>query len=309
MKRYLGIIIAAVLLILLLAQSCFFAQEGEYVYITQFGAIVRTIETPGLKFKIPFIQQINYLPKRMRVYDLNSSEVLTQDKKAMVVDSYCLWQIDDATTFVRSIGNLAEMNKRIDASVYSVIKNLMGQMKQDEIISDDEKSRDTLNEKITATVRDQLENYGVAIKAVEIRRFDLPDDNLEAVYQRMISERQQMAETYKADGDYQANIIRNASDREVEVILGEARAKAEKIKGEAEQAYIRALADVYGKADQADFYLFMRELEMLEKSLQGSDKTLLLGKDSPIARMLRGENIRSEDLLESLKSLQGESSR
>ncbi|MDI9497619.1 MAG: protease modulator HflC [Bacillota bacterium] len=280
------ILVAAVITIF---NGLFIVHEGEYGFVTQFGAIVRIEETPGLKFKIPFIQESNTMTKKMMVYDINPSEVLTEDKKAMVVDSYALWQIQDVTTFVRTLGNLAEMNKRIDASVYSVIKNIMGTMAQDEIITDEETSRNSLNQQITEIVREQLQGYGVAIHAVEIRRYDLPDDNLSAVYNRMISERAQIAAMYKADGEYQANIIRNRTDKDVEIALGEARAAAERLAGEGEQGYIQTMSEIYSDPDMASFYTFVRELEALQRSLAGTgQKTVVLGPDNPIARILSG---------------------
>ncbi len=287
-KKSLTTVIVLVVLLALFAllNSVYIVPEGEYAYLTQFGAIVKTDEEAGLKFKIPFVQEVNRLTKRQMVYDVNTSEVLTADKKAMVVDSYAIWQINNVTTFYSSVGNINEMQKRIDASVYSVIKNLMGSLQQSDIITDEESSRTTLNEQITDIVRAQLEGYGVSIAAVEIKRYDLPTDNLEAVYNRMISERQQMAAAFKAEGEYEAAIIRNETDKEVEIILGEARAQADKLSGEAEEQYMQILQSVYNVTDKAQFYTFIRELEALEKSLRGGDKTIVLSPDSPIVRIL-----------------------
>lgn len=269
-----------------LLNSVYIVPEGEYAYLTQFGAIVKTDMDAGLKFKIPFVQEVNRLTKRQMVYDVNTSEVLTADKKAMVVDSYAVWKIDNVTTFYSSVGNINEMQKRIDASIYSVIKNLMGSLQQNEIITDEESSRATLNEQITQIVRNQLEPYGISIEAVEIKRYDLPTDNLEAVYNRMISERQQMAAAFKADGEYEAAIIRNETDKEIEIILGEARAQADKLSGEAEEQYMQILQSIYNDPDKASFYIFVRELEALEISLGGADKTIVLGPDSPLVKIL-----------------------
>lgn len=283
------LVLLALLLLIGLSDSFYIVSEGEYAYLTQFGAIVKTDDTAGLKLKLPFVQQVNRLTKRQMVYDVNTSEVLTADKKAMVVDSYAIWSIRDVTAFFSSVGNIGEMQKRIDASVYSVIKNLMGSLQQNDIITDEESSRASLNEQITEIVRGQLEGYGVRIETVEIKRYDLPSDNLEAVYNRMISERQQMAAAFKAEGEYEAAIIRNETDKEVEIILGEARAQAERLAGQAEEEYMKILQSVYNDPDKAAFYVFMRELDALEKSLQGGEKTLILGPDSPLAKILNQE--------------------
>lgn len=298
MKKRVIQIIAVVLLLLAVVlglNSIYIVNEGEYAYITQFGAIKRTDTEPGLGLKLPIVQEVNYLTKKVMDYDINSSEVLTADKKAMVVDSYALWRIDDVTQFIRTVGNINEMQKRIDASVYSVIKNLTGRLMQDEIIADEESQRNSLNEQVTAMVSEDMVMYGVVVPAVEIRRFDLPDDNLTSVYTRMISERQQMAAAYLADGEYEAEIIRNQTDKEIAILLGEARAEAAKLVGEGEEEYMQTLAEIYNNPDMADFYLFSLELEALQDSLQGQ-KTIILGPESPLSQILNRQFVTSEIL-------------
>lgn len=287
-KTIRNIVLIVILLVLIIvgANSIYIVEEGEYAYVTQFGAIQYTDVNPGLKFKVPMIQEVNYLTKKVMDYNINSSEVLTSDKKAMVVDSYALWRIEDVTMFMRTVGNISEMEKRIDASVYSVIKNLTGRLMQDELIADEESQRNSLNEQVTALVQEDMVNYGVVVPAVEIRRFDLPDDNLESVYTRMISEREQMAAAYRADGEYEANIIRNRTDKDVEILVGEAKAQAQLLIGQGEEEYMQTLGGIYNNADMADFYLFTLELEALKDSLSGGQKTIILGPDSPIFQIL-----------------------
>lgn len=284
-------VIAVVLFVLIVVgfNSFYIVEEGEYAYVTQFGAILRTDTEPGLKFKVPMIQEVNYLTKKVMDYDINSSEVLTSDKKAMVVDSYALWYIEDVTMFMRTVGNISEMEKRIDASVYSVIKNLTGRLMQDEIIADEESQRNSLNEQVTSLVQEDMALYGVGVPAVEIRRFDLPEDNLASVYTRMISEREQIAAAYRADGEYEANIIRNQTNKDVEILVGEAKAEAELLIGQGEEEYMKTLGEIYNNEEMADFYLFTLELEALRDSLSGGQKTLILGPDSPINQILNRE--------------------
>lgn len=286
-KKVRNIVLMILLLILIVVgmNSFYIVNEGEYAYITQFGAIQRTDETPGLKLKVPMIQEVNYLTRKVMDYNINSSEVLTADKKAMVVDSYALWRIDDVTMFIRTVGNINEMQKRIDASVYSVIKNLTGRLMQDELIADEESQRNSLNEQVTALVQEDMHNYGVVVPAVEIRRFDLPDDNLNSVYTRMISERQQMAAAYLADGEYEAKIIRNQTDKDVDILLGEARAAASRLIGEGEEEYMQTLGGIYNDPQMSDFYVFTLELDALKESMRGQ-KTIILGPDSPLNRIL-----------------------
>ncbi|MDN5314843.1 MAG: modulator of FtsH protease HflC [Clostridiales bacterium] len=284
------IIIAAVLIIAIisLASSLYTVREGEFAYITQFGAIKRTETAPGLKLKIPFVEDVNRLTSRQMIYNVNPSEVLTADKKAMIVDSYSIWRIKDVTTFIRTVGNINEMQKRIDASTYSVIKNMMGSLMQSEIITDGEGGRNTLNQQITDQVAANLVGYGVDVITVEIKRYDLPSDNTAAVFDRMISERAQMAESFKAEGEYEAAKIRNETDKDIGILLGEARAQAHKLQGEGEEEYMRILKELYQDEAKADFYLFVRELDALKETLQG-DKTIILGSDSPLVKILNNE--------------------
>jgi membrane protease subunit HflC len=289
MKKWIIIAVVVLLALIGVSNSVYTVQEGEFAYITQFGALVSIHPNAGLAFKIPFIQDVNRLTKKQMIYNVNSSEVLTADKKAMIVDSYSIWKIVDVTTFIRTVNNIGEMQKRIDASTYSVIKNLMGQLEQSEIISDGEASRTSLNNQITEQVAASLMPYGVEILSVEVKRFDLPEDNTTAVYARMISERSQMAASYKAEGEYEAAKIRNETDKEIEITIGQAEAAAQRLRGEGEEEYMRILKELYNDPAKAEFYLFVRELEAMKKSLQG-EKTLILGSDSPLAKIINQVN-------------------
>lgn len=286
-RTSLSLVFLAVAVITLL-NSAYIVQEGEFAYITQFGAIVQVIDQAGLRWKIPFIQSVSTFTKKIQNYDISASEVLTSDKKAMIVDSYALWKIEDIATFYQTIGNIPAVETRIDATVFSVIKNIMGNMAQSEIISDEDSTRDNLNDMITERVESTLRHYGIDVLRVEINRYDLPPDNLNAVYDRMISERQQMAASFKADGDYQATKIRNDTDKEANIILSEAKAKAEKLLGEGESRYMQTLSDFYNDKEKADFYLFLLRLESLKESITGANKTIILGPESPLAKLLTG---------------------
>lgn len=290
LKNKIIVAVLVVIVLVVVSSSVYTVREGEFVYVTQFGAIKRTETEAGLKLKVPFIEDVNRLTSRQMIYNVNPSEVLTADKKAMIVDSYSIWRIDDVTTFIRTVGNINEMQKRIDASTYSVIKNMMGGLMQSEIIADGEAGRNTLNEQITDQVSTNLLGYGVDVMSVEIKRYDLPSDNTAAVYDRMISERAQMAETFKAEGEYEAAKIRNETDKEIGILLGEARAQSQKLLGEGEEEYMRILKELYQDEEKAEFYLFVRELDALKNTLTG-EKTIILGSDSPIVNILnnRGE--------------------
>ncbi|MDO5734561.1 MAG: protease modulator HflC [Eubacteriales bacterium] len=289
----LGLVLLIAVVVFVLSRTIFTVGEGEFAYITQFGKIVNVVEKPGLHFLTPFLQDYHKLNKKLLIYDVSPSEVLTADKKAMIVDSYALWRIADVQTFIRSVGAIPEFEKRLDASCYSVIKNVMGQLQQSQLISDEESSRDSLNNQVSEMVKENLLSYGVEVSRVEIRRYDLPKDNLSAVYDRMISERSQMAAQFKAEGLYEAAKIKNQSDKEYEVILAEAKAEAERIRGEAEGRYIEIMGEVYGNPKKAEFYQLLLELNNLEKSL-ANNPTVILSKDSVLGELLSDERFRNE---------------
>lgn len=280
-------IVLVVALIIVLSASLVVTQPNEYTIIKQFGAVVRVIDQPGLSLKMPFVQSSSTLPKTEMLYDLAVSDVITADKKSMVADSFVLWEISDPLKFIQTLsGNLASAEYRIDTVVYNSLKNVISSMKQEEVIS----GRDgELAAKIMENVGDTFTAYGITVKAIETKRIDLPDENKAAVYERMISERGNIAASYVAEGDAEAKEIRNEADKSVQITLSEASAEAEKIKAEGEAEYMRILSQVYDTQDEADFYEFMRALDMARNALTSGSKTLVVSSDSPIAQVFNGE--------------------
>lgn len=290
-KKFVLSMIALALIVFLAMNSVFIVYEGQYAFVTQFGKIVRIVEEPGLKFAIPFIQDHYKVDSRLLFYDVSPSEVLTADKKAMIVDSYALWRISDVRLFIRTVATQHEFERRLDAACYSVIKNVMGQLQQTELISDEESSRASLNNRVSEMVKKNMENYGVEVKRVEIRRYDLPQDNLAAVYDRMISERTQIAAQFEAEGKYEAAKIRNLSDKEAQVIEAEAEAESERIRGEAEAKYIEILAEAYNTEDKAEFYNLLIEISNLKDSLSNSP-IIILDENSEVgSKLTKDKNV------------------
>ena len=283
----LSIPVLIVILALLLSSGCFVTtHQNEYTIVRQFGAVVKIIDEPGLTVKIPFIQSTSTLPKTEMLYDLAVSDVITSDKKSMVADSFVLWRIEDPLKFIQTLsGNIANAEYRIDTVVYNSLKTVISSMKQEEVIS----GRDgLLAQRIMDNVGNTFDNYGIALLAIETKRIDLPDENKSAVYERMISERDNIAASYAAEGAAEAKQIRNEADKSVSITLSQANAQAEKLKAEGEAEYMRILSEVYDTEEEADFYEFMRALDMAEKALAGGNKTLVVSSDSPIAQVFRG---------------------
>ncbi|MBQ9764845.1 MAG: protease modulator HflC [Lachnospiraceae bacterium] len=276
-------IIVLVLAVIALGSSIVVTQEDEYKLVRQFGKIDRVITEPGLSFKIPFLETTTVLPKKMLHYDLAESDVITADKKTMITDSYVLWEITSPLDFAKTLNSsVANAENRIDAVVYNAIKNVIGTIEQNEVIT----SRDgELTEQIMAAVGTSMDQYGIKILTVETKRFDLPADNKTSVYERMISERDKIAATYIAEGDAEAQIIINATDKEIAIMLAEATAQAEQLVAAGEAEYMQILSDAYSSEEKAEFYSFVRSLDAAKVSLSGDQNTLILPKDSPIAEI------------------------
>ena len=285
--------IIAVVIILILAiglSGCLFTvREDQYACTFRFSEIVNTTETPGLHFKMPFVDSVKYFSKATQFYDIPPSEVLTSDKQNMTVDCYILWQVSDPQQFYRALGTTAKAEERLNAITYNALKNAMGRLAQADIINmNDGAERNNIYEGITTTVDNQAVTYGIHVEDVKIKQFDLPDSNLNAVYSRMISERNQMAEKYTADGNYDASIIRYEVDKQVNIIVSNAEAEAAKLEAEGEAEYMRMLAEAYNSEDKKDFYEFILALDALKQSLTGSEKTIILDADSDLAQILAG---------------------
>ncbi len=285
-----GIIITAIVLLVLIfiaANSLYTVAENEYVCLMRFSEIVDVTNEAGLHFKIPFIDTLRSFPDTTLIYDIPPSEVLTSDKKNMTVDSYIIWEISDPRTFYRTLGTTNEAEARINAVTYTALKNLMGTLMQDDIINtEDASGRNDIYAGITTEVAELCATYGINVIDVRIKRFDLAQSNEDAVYARMISDRNQIAEKYTADGNYEASIIRNEVDKQVNIIVSNAEAEAARLQAEGEQEYMRLLAEAYNTDDKKDFYEFTRALDALKASLSGDDKVVIIDKDSKLGQTL-----------------------
>ena len=282
------VIIGVLVLLFLGLSSLVITQENEYTVIRQFGKINHVQTQAGVSFKIHFLQTQSTLPKHILVYDLAPSDVITKDKKTMITDSYVLWEITDPVKFVQTLNSsIGNAESRIDTIVYNSIKNIIGALLQEEVIS----GRDgELAEAIINNIGDKFTQYGIQVISIETKQLDLPNDNKEAVYERMISERSNIAATYTAEGSAEAQIIKNTTDKEVSILLSEAQKQAEILKAEGEAEYMRILSEAYRDESRSDFYSFVRSLDALKESIKGDNKTVILSEDSPIARIFYGGN-------------------
>ena len=283
-KVFLGVLAG---LAIIISSSCFvITNENEYSLVRQFGKIDHVVSEAGVSFKIPFIQSVDTLPKQTLIYDLASSDVITSDKKTMICDSYILWHITDPIKFAQTLnGSISNAENRLDTIVYNATKNVISSATQEQVIS----GRDgELSQAVKDNIGDSLSQYGIELLDFETKQLDLPGDNKAAVYERMISERDNIAATYTAEGSAEAQIIRNTTDKEVTVMLSEAEKEAEILIAEGEAEYMRILSDAYADAGKTDFYSFVRSLDALKASMVGNNKTVILSPESPIAQIFYG---------------------
>ena len=279
------IIPAVILVLIFIAANSFLVvtYPNEYTVIKQFGKIVDIRQTPGLSMKIPVIQTAEKIENEVLLYDLAVSDVMTKDKKSMIADCFALWKIDDPYKYTQTLSaQKSNAEFRIDTIVYNSLKNVISSKSQEEVIS----GRDgELAAAIVANISDTLEQYGITLLAVETKSLDLPDENKNAVYERMISERNNIAATYQAEGQEEAKQISNNTTAEIIVMQSEADAKAAEIIAKGEAEYMRILSDAYNDPDKADFYIFLRSLDAAKKTMTGNNKTLIIDETSPIAQI------------------------
>ena len=283
MKKIIVGVFFAIVAFVVFSSSIVITQEDEYKLIREFGRITSVITEPGVSFKTPFIQSADTLPNQILIYDMAASDVITMDKKTMITDSYVLWRIDDPLLFAQTLNSsVINAESRIDTVVYNAIKNVISSLSQNDVISG---RNGELTDAIMANIGTTMDQYGITLLTVETKQLDLPSDNKSAVYERMISERDKIAATYIAEGNSEAQIIRNATDKEISINLSTAEAEAERIIAEGEAEYMRILAEAYADESRTDFYAFVRSLDAARASLSGNNKTLILSSDSPIAQI------------------------
>ena len=276
MKKKSVFIVAAIVLLALfiIDSSMVVTYPNEYTVIKQFGRIESIRQEPGLSMKIPFIQTTEKIENEVLLYDLAVSDVMTKDKKSMIADCFVLWKIEDPYKYTQTLSaQKSNAEFRIDTITYNSLKNVISSLSQEEVIS----GRDgELAKAIQDNIGDTLEQYGIELLAVETKSLDLPDENKNAVYERMISERNNIAATYKAEGEEEAKEISNNTNAEIIVMQSEADAQAEEIIAKGEAEYMRILSEAYNDPEKADFYIFLRSLDAAKATMTGNNKTLII---------------------------------
>lgn len=278
-----GVITLVVLLIavaILADASMFIVDEREQVVVTQLGQPVKTIQEPGLNYKIPFIQQLHTFDDRLVYSDAEPAQIYTQDKKNLIVDNFARWRIVDPLKFLVSVQNEFNAQTRLDDIIYSAVREELGQRTLVEIVST---HREAIMDTVTQRSRASASTLGIEILDVRIKRADLPRENKANVFDRMKAERSRQAKEYRAEGEEAATKIRAETDLAVTRLTSDAFQRAQLIRGEGDAEALR----IYAEAFQRDpkFYEFVRTLEAYEKSL-GQGTTVVLPPNSDFFKYL-----------------------
>ena len=285
-KLIVGLTIAFAVLLIVLT-NVYVVKESEYRVVRQFGEVVKIQEEPGIKMKVPFIQSVTTLPNYQMTYDVSEAEINTKDKKRIIIDNYAVWHVVNPLDLISNAGTIVNAESRMEEFIYSVVRTELGQLDYDEIINDENSSRGSLNDNVTAKVNELLDKdqYGIQVMDVRIKRTDLPEENEQSVYTRMISERDSTAQDYLSQGDAKKREIEAQADREAQEVIATARKEAALIQAEGESEAAKIYNQSFSK--DPEFYELYRSLESYKKTI-GDDTVIILPSDSPYADILSG---------------------
>jgi membrane protease subunit HflC len=275
-----GIIAAIVLVALIVAYgSLFTVHQTDQAIVVRLGQPIRVVTDPGLNFKVPLMDSVISVEKRIVDLENPAQEVIASDQKRLVVDAFARYRINDALKFYQTIGAIEGANARLSTLLNSALRRVLGEASTIDIVRDK-------RAQLMAEVRTQLENeaksFGIAVVDVRIRRADLPEQNSQAVYQRMQTERQRQAAEFRAQGSQRSQEIRAKADRDVTVLIAEAQSKGEQTRGEGDAERNRIYAQAYGQ--DPDFFTFYRSMQAYEAGLRSSDTRMVLKPDSDFFR-------------------------
>ncbi|MFJ7730944.1 protease modulator HflC [Lysinibacillus sp. NPDC097231] len=289
-KKYISLAItltAVFAIVIILFANIYIVKESEYAVVRQFGEVVKFEREPGLKIKVPFIQNVTRLPKNQMTYEISEEEINTKDKKRIIIDNYAVWRITDPKLLISNAGTIEKVESRMEEFIYSVIRSELGRIEYTQIINDENSSRGSINDQVTERVNELLakDNYGIEVVDVRIRRIDLPTENEQSVFTNMISDRESIAQKYLSEGDAEKRRIEAQTDKKVQEMLATAKKDAALIQAEGEAE----AAKIYNKSFSQDpeFYSLYRTLESYKKTV-GEDTVIILPATSPYAKILSG---------------------
>jgi modulator of FtsH protease HflC len=262
--------LAAILSAIIAMQCLFTVDETKQAIVIQLGKPVSETLGPGLHFKLPFVQNVVYLDSRVLQYDASSAEVLTKDKKTLVVDNYAKWRIVNPLRFYQTLQNTARANSRLDDLIYAEVRVAIGNYTMDEVVSS---RRAEIMSIVTSTVNETVKDLGIQIMDVRVKRTDLPIQNEKAIFGRMKAERERQAKLYRSEGQEESAKIKSRADKERTILLAEAGRESEVLRGQGDAEAARTYAEALGQSPE--FYGFMRSLEAYKKALKENGRVVL----------------------------------
>jgi membrane protease subunit HflC len=274
-------LILIIIAVLILANLILFTvDETKQAIVLQFGKPIRAIKESGLNWKLPFIQNVRYFEDRLLIYDSAPTEIITKDKKTLIVDNYARWRIINPLTFLQTVRDINGAQARLDDIVYSELRVDLGLFNMSEIVSE---KRESIMERVTKICNEKANIYGIEIVDVRIKRVDLPPENEKYIFERMKAERERIAKQYRAEGEEESAKIIAETEKEKTVILAEAYKSAQILKGEGDAEAVKIYAESFNQ--DPEFYKFFRTLEAYKNTFK--DKTtVLLSSESEFLKYL-----------------------
>ena len=280
-RRWISVLVVGAALVAGWNLVLYTVPQWEQAIVVQLGEPLRTVQEPGLYFKLPLIQNVLYFDKRLLAYEAAPKEILTKDKQQLVVDNFSRWRIRDPLQFYRTVRDEAGAQSRLDDVIYSIVRENLGRHTLREIMN--EKRTEVMAE-VTKESDAKARDYGIEVADVRIKRADLPEKNELNVFNRMRTERERLAKKFRAEGDEEARKIRSESDKEVQILTAEARKQAEITRGQGDAQAVKIFADAYGR--DPEFYQLVRTLEAYRNSITDGT-TLILSPNSEFFRYLK----------------------
>ena len=275
-----GVILVLAVAALIIAYSALFeVYQTEQALVVRLGQVVRVVDEPGLHVKVPFIDNVIAIDKRILDLEAPAQEVIASDQKRLVVDAFARYRIKDPLRFFQTLGSKPAADSQLNILLNSALRRVLGEATFIQVVRDE---RAALMSRIRDLIDHEAANYGIEVVDARIRRADLPEQNSQAVYQRMQTARQREAAEYRAQGQQQAQEIRSKADREVTVLIADATSKSEQIRGEGDATRNKIFADAYNK--DPDFFAFYRSMQAYDNGLKANDTRLLLTPDSNFFR-------------------------
>ncbi len=282
-KKLYAILPILLIAVIVLSLSAYTVDETQQCIVTQLGKYIKTVQTPGIHFKIPVVQAVHKFEKRVLEYDAAAAKIITKDKKHLVIDNYARWKIIDPLKLYQTVRNEFGAQARLDDIVFSEIREELARHTLTEIIS---VNREIIMNNVAKKCNTKAREYGIDVIDVRIKRADLPAEVEHSVYGRMKAERNRIAKKYRSEGNEASVKIHATTDKEITILKATSYQEAEKLKGQGDAAAIEIYANAFEK--DPEFYSFLRTLEAYEKSLR-KDTTIVLSSDSAFFKYLKND--------------------